>query len=494
MSAAQRGATLAELLVVAAVMALIVGALVPLFTLGQQTWSAADRQADMLHHGRRALDKIIRDMRAAQSFQTVTPALLRFRMAVGDGTGAMPTVEYQLNAVTGELEYRTSADYAYRRRITVSAPLLGVPAGYAVPVVFDHAALVAAGRSLPSGDDVRILYWTGTAWVELDRFRDIPTAWNTTTTRLWFRLQAPIPLLGSDGNYYLHYGDAALPPPPANGDYVFLDYEDGTTLADWARRDTTGGCTGAYVPSPDGFVFTSTSGSCLRQFAKPLTHGNVEIFWGFRSDSAGVSNNRHQVGMTARRDSAGVGYMVVPAEANNSRLRIRRAVNWNSAGIILAQTGPGTSVTPGTDYYGRFYLVNTLLQAKYWAVGAAEPGWMLGITDPTGPASGAQYGQVDGLASPATHRHRHLIIRPRIDPEPTTALAAEENGARADLPQPLAGPFRGMTVQCFNAAGATVACTGGAAVRSVQVSLTVMDPTAEVADVVVTARAYRQAP
>ncbi len=492
MSRAQRGATIAELLVVAAIMTLVVGALIPVLSLGQATWRAADRHSDMLHHGRRALDKIIREMRSAQSFQAVTPTLLQFRMALGDGSGATPTVEYQLNGGTGEIEYRTSADYAYRRRITVSAPV-GVPTGYSVSVVFNHAAAVAAGRSLASGDDVRILYWSGTAWVELDRFKDIPTAWNTATTRLWFRLQAPIPLLGSDSNYYLHYGDLASAPPPANGDHVFLDYEDGTTLADWTRRDTIGGCTGAYATSADGFVFTSGAGSCHRQFAKPVTHGDVEIFWGFRSDSAGAGSNRHQVGVSARRDNAGLGYMVVPGENNNQRLRIRYSANWNAAGVVIAQTAPGFSITPGTDYYGRFYLVGTVLQAKYWVVGAAEPGWILS-TIHLGTASGVHYGQVDGLQNNESHRHRYLIIRPRVDPEPTTVLAVEESGARGDVPQPLAGPFRSMAVQCFNAAGTAIACVAGPAVKSVQVSLTVMDPTGEVADVVVTARAYRQAP
>jgi len=496
MSRAQRGSTIAELLVVAAIMTLVVGALVPVLSLGQATWSAAERHSDMLHHGRRALDKLIREMRSAQSFQSVTPTLVRFRMALGDGGGATPTVEYQLNGGTGELEYRTSADFAYRRRITVTTPLLalaGVPAGYTASVVFDHAAAVAAGRSLASGDDVRILYWTGTTWIELDRFKDIPTAWNTATTRLWFRLQAPIPLLGSDNNYYLHYGDLASSLPPANGDHVFIDYEDGTTLADWTRRDTIGGCTGVHATSADGFVFTSTAGSCYRQFAKPAAHGNVEIFWGFRSNSPGAGSNRHQVGVSARRSNTGQGYMVLPGENNNARLRIRYSATWNDAGVIIAQTANGFSVAPGTDYYGRFLLVGTTLQAKYWVVGAAEPGWILSTIHPLA-AAGVHYGQVDGFQNNETHRHRYLIIRQRMDPEPTTALAPEESGARADVPQPLAGPFRSMAVQCFNAAGTAIACVAGPTVKSVQVSLTVMDPTGEVADVVVTARAYRQAP
>ena len=489
----QRGATLAELLVVAAVMALVLGALVPLFTIGQQTWNLADRHADMTQNGRRALDKIIRDLRAAQSFQTVTPTLVRFRMALGDGTGGTPTVEYQLDAATGELEHRTSADYAYRRRITVTAGSVAVPAGYSASVVFNHAVAVALGRSLASGDDARVLYWTGTRWVELDRFKDIATGWNTLATQLWFRLQAPIPALGIDNNYYLHYGDLSTAPPPANGDYVFLDFEDGTSLADWTRRDTTGGCTGTYTTSADGFVFTSTSGSCYRQLGKPVTHSDVEIFWGFRSNSPGSGNNRHQIGMSARRSDTGLGYMVTPAEANNNRLRFRYAANWNDSGTVIAQTPPGFSIVVGADYYARFYLVGSSLRAKYWVVGTPEPGWLLTTTH-SGAASGVHYAQVDGLASPETHRHRYLIIRRRVDPEPTTALGPEESGVRADVPQPLAGPFRSMGVQCFDAAGTAIGCGTTSTVKSVQASLIVMDPTGEVADVVVTARAYRQAP
>ncbi len=58
----------------------------------------------------------------------------------------------------------------------------------------------------------------------------------------------------------------------------------------------------------------------------------------------------------------------------------------------------------------------------------------------------------------------------------------------------LAGPFRSMTVTCYDRTGATIACTNVSSARSVQVSLVAMDPTGEVADITVTAGAFRQAP
>ena len=484
---AQQGATLTELLVVTAIIAMVLGAMVPLLSIGQQTWGIADRHADMIQNARRASDKFIRDLRAAQSFETVSPSLVRFRMAVGDGTGSTPTVEYRLNGATGEVEHRISADYAYRRRITVTTGSVGVTAGYSMSIVFDHAALVAAGRSLASGDDIRLLYRTGTKWVELDRFKDIPTTWNSSTTRLWFKLQAPIAAGASDNNYYLHYGDLAADPPPANGDYVFLDYEEGTTLAEWVDRDA---CSGTYATSPQGFTFNASSGSCHRQLSKNVAHGDAEIFWEFWS--SGVVGDSHQVGVSARRSDTGVGYVVTLADQSNTTLRIRYWTVWSTTGGVIASTP--ASVVPATTYYGRFSLVGSTLRVKYWAVGSAEPGWMLTTTH-SGAASGNHYGQVDGYAAPMNHRHRHLIIRMRVEPEPSTALGTEEAGARLDAFQPLAGPFRSMGVQCFNPMGNPTGCgAGGPAVRSVQVSLTVMDPTGEVADVVVTARAYRQAP
>ncbi|MBM3469770.1 MAG: hypothetical protein FJX73_03145 [Armatimonadetes bacterium] len=473
----ERGATLTELLAVVAMLTLVIVALVPLLWTGQQTWNRVDRHTEVTQNARRALDKIVREVRAAGSFQVVGDSLIRLTMASGDGTGATPTVEYQLNAGTGNLEYRQSGEYFFRRRITVTAGT-AVPAGYSVPVVFDHAALVAAGKSLASGNDVRVRYRAGTRWVELDRFRDIPTAWNSTTTRVWFRLQAPIAAGGSDGDYYLFYGDLSAGTPPSNGVHVFLDYEDGTSLAGWTRRD---GCAGTHSASADGFVFTASSGSCHRQFSKNVPH----------SDADG-----HQTGVSARRSDTGVGYIVTLADETNATLRIRYWTVWSTTGGAIGSVS--ASVTPGTNYYGRFYLVGSALKVKYWAVGAAEPGWRLEVTHST-VASGAHYGQVDGYTSPQDHRHRNIIVRRRVSSEPATALAAEEAAPVPAAWQPLAGPFRAMSVQCFNAAGSAVACPAAPgpsaeAVRSVQVALTAMDPTGEVADIVVTSSAYRQAP
>ena len=480
------GLSYVEVLVTILLLSLVVGGLLPLLTSGDEAYQELRRRQEMVQNGRVALDKLLREMRATQAFQIVSPGAIRFTYFYGDGTGAFPTVEYVLNGATSTLEYRWQADWAFRRQITVSAPQ-AVPAGYSVPVTFNHAALVTAGRSLASGDDVRILYWTGTQWVELDRARDVPSTWNSAVTRVWFRLQAPIAAGGSNNNYYLHYGNLALGAPPANGDNVFLDYEDGSTLGGWIRRDA---CAGTHAPSADGVVFTTATGSCHRQLSKNVPHANVEIFWGFRSDPSSNADG-HQAGVSARRSGTGTGYVLTLADEVNTTLRIRFWTVWSTTGGAIATTP--ASIVPGADYFGRFYLVGTTLQAKYWPVGAAEPGWMLTTTH-SGAASGGHYGQVDGFDPPQNHRHRTIILRRRVANEPTTALGVEEDGTRPDPLESLAGPFRSLTVLCYDGVGGVIGCVPTTPVRSVQVALVVMDPTGRIPDITLTGRAFRQAP
>ncbi|MDR7523494.1 MAG: hypothetical protein QN168_13650 [Armatimonadota bacterium] len=510
----EAGTTLTEVLATLAILGLVLAALVPLLSIAGQSWHRVDRHTDMLQNARRAADTMVRDLRAAQGFLIVDPSLplMRFVTARGDGTGQMLDVEYRLNSATGTLEYRQRSEtgFLYRRRIVIVAPN-GVPAGYSVPVTFDHQALVQSGKSLANGNDVRIRYWTGTEWVELDRVLDIQSTWNTTTTRVWFRLQAPIPSGGTSVHYFLHYGDLGAGPPPANADNVFLDYEEGTADTGWVRRDSgTNPCNGtdsiAADTNPVGtsFRFANTGGAqaglCYREFSKWLPgHANVEVFWRFRSDSGGgAATQRHIVGISARRSSAGAGYRLNPGQATNTRLRIYRVAGWGGSGAGTQLAEAPLTVAPGTNYYGRFSLVGAVLRGKTWAVGQPEPlGWAVAVTDPAPILSGDYYGRVNGLQRrPIDHRHRYIIVRARVaDPEPSALLAAEETPASLGAFQPLAGPFQSMSIRCFNASGGLITgCAPVSEVRSVEVSLTLADPTGEVLTFAVTSRASRQVP
>lgn len=483
-----RGFVLVEVLVTVLLLALVVGALLPLLTGGQDSADTTRRRQAMTRASRIALDKLIREMRAAESFRTLSGGQISFTLHWGDGTGAEPTAEYTLNSVTHNLEYRWSANWDYRAQVKVQAQD-GVPAGYAVALAFNHAALVGAGKSLAGGDDVRVRYWNGRAMVELDRVLDPTSAWNATQTTIWFPLQAAVGAGRVDGNYYLFYGNLADTNPPAHGPNVFLDYQDGTTLDGWIRRDTL---PGAYARSAtSGFVFQTALGDGFRELTKNLPHGDVEIFWGFSSAAADNADG-HDAGVGARLSDTGTGYRVTIADQTNTTLRIQYWPAWGGTGSVLGSAD--TATRPGQPYVGRFYLVGTSIRAKYWPAGTPEPAaWQLSVSDASA-AAGTHYGQIDGFRSPQDHRHSTLIIRPRVALEPSASLGAETSGARGDTPVALAGPFRSLTVACFDAVHASLPCSPASPVRAVQVSLVAMDPGGVVPDMTLTDTAYRQRP
>jgi hypothetical protein len=104
----------------------------------------------------------------------------------------------------------------YRQKITVTATSSGFPAGYAIPITFDHASLVGAGKSLANGDDVRIVYWDSTNWTEVNRVLDESSSWDNASTKIWIPLQRDIAATSYDEGYYLYYGSADASKPPTN--------------------------------------------------------------------------------------------------------------------------------------------------------------------------------------------------------------------------------------------------------------------------------------
>ncbi|MBU7044907.1 MAG: DUF2341 domain-containing protein [Theionarchaea archaeon] len=69
------------------------------------------------------------------------------------------------------------------------------------------------------------MYQTDTQTVELDRIGD---TWNTTTTKISFKIQSEIPENAErgTGTYYVYYGNPQAGPPPADPSLVYLFYDD----------------------------------------------------------------------------------------------------------------------------------------------------------------------------------------------------------------------------------------------------------------------------
>ncbi|MGH7408668.1 MAG: DUF2341 domain-containing protein [Candidatus Methylomirabilales bacterium] len=142
-------------------------------------------------------------------------------------------------------------NYGYRKQITVTTGTSAVPNGYTVSLTFDHAALVSAvpSKSLASGNDVRVLYWTGAAWVEVNRVIDSASSWNNAATKIWFNLMAAISSSSSDNNYYLYYGNPAAGAPPGGGSssLIFSDGFESGNLTAWSGNSNGWGSPGDVI-------------------------------------------------------------------------------------------------------------------------------------------------------------------------------------------------------------------------------------------------------
>lgn len=196
-------------------------------------------------------------MRTKLSKQVVNLAVFCACIAVVLFNGIGQTKQ-PVNAEAPEDEW-WNTDYTAHRQITVTAGSANVPSSYSVSFTFDHASLVSGDLSRSDGNDVRIVYWDGDSWVELDRMLDPQSSWNDGSTRVWFRTQSAISSSASDNNYYLYYGNSEAGSPPADWNDVFILYDDFSS----GTLDTTNrwsSCSGCSISSG---ILTLSVGSTL---------------------------------------------------------------------------------------------------------------------------------------------------------------------------------------------------------------------------------------
>jgi hypothetical protein len=177
----------------------------------------------------------------------------------------------------------------HRRRIVVAAQGAAVPQDASVSVTFDHAALVAEGRSLPSGEDVRVVRAVGDRLEELDRALDPGSSWGHPATVVWFRVQAALGEEESDSGYFLYHGDPG--PGPARADpkqvYLFWDDFDAPMLgAAWKYSDI--GRSRGWARPADGVLRLASRGGDIGGTEDSLSFLSVGISGDFSAEAKGV--------------------------------------------------------------------------------------------------------------------------------------------------------------------------------------------------------------
>lgn len=244
-----------------------------------------------------------------------------------------------------------NTSYPYRYKLVIAGGGQPIVAGYSVALTgFNHSGEVGAGRSLTNGNDVRIVYWNGNSWQELDRALDPQSSWNTAAPQIWFKTQAVIAANATDDNYYVYFGHLTAGAPPADETQIFMlfDQFNGTSLSS-TRWSKTG------APSVNGGVLTLPVGSSIRSWS---TFG-VDTMWeaSLRLPSA-LPNGGSQFFYYWMAESGGsdVGFF---ADTSGHNVRAK-----NSATTVA-------TITPGnTTGFRRFRFARESTNiARYWLDG-----------------------------------------------------------------------------------------------------------------------------
>jgi hypothetical protein len=322
-----------------------------------------------------------------------------------------------------------NASYAYRRNVSVqnngSSPLV---ANYSVDAVLDSASLISSNKIMPNGNDIRVVFWSGSNWIELDR--DVQYL-NTTSTQVWFKTQATIPTHGLDDNYYLYYANPNAGNPPVNRSNVYLWFDDFnrannldiTTEAAYSLK--TGG--GVWSIENDTLKNVGNSGDPNKLIITAL--GNVGTGVDMTTKIKVVSfagGDTSRMGLSCSMDtspSAGSGYCGLLHNDESSVDLLNDLRSWGSHATY--------SWSLSTWYYLRFSVADpssNLGEVKVWPVGVAEPSsWTLEGNFGGGAARG--YGEIGFAGSRTTDitYFDDIVIRTLASSEPSTSVGGEES-------------------------------------------------------------------
>ncbi|MCH7611439.1 MAG: DUF2341 domain-containing protein [Chloroflexi bacterium] len=329
--------------------------------------------------------------------------------------------------------------YGYRQQITVTAGTTAVPSGYSTLLTFDHAQLVTDGKALSSGDDLRVLFWNGGSFVELDRALDDGSSWDSATTDIWIQTQASIAASGTDTNYWIYYGNSGATGPPANKSNIFLFWDDfesetiGSVPSAWTEVTSTDDWS-VQVDPTDGtnkllrarnvsnnYVYTTSN----------LGAYNTELQARILSQSAGANDNpsvalshRYNPGepqsYRARQRTTGVGEFHIWKRSGNCTLA--SSAFTFPADTWVIQRARATDNGANVDLDFRTWEEAT--PATFAQVNATDVANACGIGESVNQA----YEKIGIYASESLEDLFFDDVRVRlyVSPEPTTPLSTEE--------------------------------------------------------------------
>jgi len=319
--------------------------------------------------------------------------------------------------------------FKYSQKITVTAGSIAVPTGYTVTSTIDHAALVTAGKSLSNGNDMRVTYWNGSSWAELDRVLTKGSNWNTSTTTILFKTQVTIATSTSDDNYYLYYGNSGAGTSPTNAQNVYDFYEDFSgDLSQWTIDSentdkiyiatTTGNPFPSLRHDPDSSQTKNTYfDTRLITTNYKIQNGVIEYDVYLAGSSASSPRIIHQLGFRVNSLSFTNGYCwrLQNSATDGGHLKFTSG-SW---GVF----GTAYSATTGNVWHSVKEVVNGSSYTGYVDGGSAYSG-----TDSTKLTADYLVSHVHGvsLTTSSYVLVDNMRVRKYVSPEPTTSRSAEE--------------------------------------------------------------------
>lgn len=235
--------------------------------------------------------------------------------------------------------------YTVRAPLTITTGSTPAAAGQTVVATFSTAAYPPTGLMQADRDDLRVVYWNGSANQELSRdylahddFR--------------FKVQASIPANSSSSDYYMYFGNQAATAPTVDRSAVYEYYEpfDTDVFSGAAPWSVYCGAAGAPFSSSGGALrhIQSTPSDCFAYgpFVPDMTKD-----WTIESEIRLTSGTRPLVGSLHLHDSNDLpgspnsdGYWLGLVENASDTVFVR-----NKAGTF-APTPAAATITTGTYY------------------------------------------------------------------------------------------------------------------------------------------------
>ncbi|MGV8087219.1 MAG: hypothetical protein ACP5N1_06335, partial [Candidatus Woesearchaeota archaeon] len=269
--------------------------------------------------------------------------------------------------------------WLYRRQINITNSTSSiVRQNYSIRLVLN----TTGDNFLDNGDDVRIVLYNG-SWVELDRINE--TAFNSSTTEIWFKLQSNITSIGYNDSYYVYYGNPNAIDPPANKSKVYLWFDDfnranNADITTESAYSRIGAAT--WNITNNQLVVRTGSGVLNKLFVASLGNSVPDVDMKIKFNvTAFVTNGNSRFGLSQNINSTGGGFSALIHNALASGNNLRFLNDPATYGTSVA-----TTVVANRSYYLRYRSINPTSPTAYSRL------WATNITEPTAWTSTGNYG------------------------------------------------------------------------------------------------------